>query len=213
MNKQNKNWSRRKFFRASSLVLGAAILPSTSSLLYGKAATLGSSISMLLNYGGKSIGVKFTIVDKRYVVGTIRVPRGKKVEHFFIEGPSAREQSSSGTRKSVKMQDGSSGSVTVDSRKGTFTTSVKGATIGRVKFEDSKNDDIPSGEGFIQWLGDKIADVARAVAGGIAYLMNRKGLMGLSGGGNLDNSTIFYPNNSGGFMAEPGLEENPGVWY
>ena len=212
-NENQLTWSRRKFFRASSLVLGAAILP--SSLLYSKAATLGSSISMLLSYRGKTIGVKFTIVNNSYVVGTIRVPKGKKLALVFIKGPTGKEKSSSRTRKTVKMQGGISGSVTADSRKNTFTTSVKGVAIGRMKFENSKNDDIPSGEGFIQWLGDKIADAARVVAGGLTYLLGGNGIWYLSGGGTLDISggNIEYNSNSGSFMSEAGLEESPGVWY
>ena len=214
MNKQNKNWSRRKFFRASSLVLGAAILP--SSLLASKAtfnkAILGSSISLPISYKGKTIGVKFTMVNNSYVVATIRVPKGKKMAHFSIEGPFAKEKSSSGTKASVKMKDGISGSVTVDSRKGTFTTSVKGVKIGRVKFENSKDDDIPSAQGFIQWFGDKIADAAKIVAAGITWVTGNEGIW------NVGNGSIIVSKGGGilvqsGFMSEDGVEEQPGIWY
>ena len=212
-NENQLTWSRRKFFRASSLVLGAAILP--SSLLYSKAATLGSSISMLLSYRGKTIGVKFTIVNNSYVVGTIRVPKGKKLGHFLIDVPTAKEKSSSRSKKSIKMKDGISGTVTVDSRRGTFTTSVKGVKLSRVKFENSENDDIPSSQGFLNWLGDKIADAARGIAAGITWCLDGNGLWFLSDGGTIDvtNGNVEYKNNSGGFMSEAGVEESPGVWY
>jgi len=195
----------------------AAILP--ASLFHSKAATLGSSISMLISYRRKSIGVKFTLVDKRYVIGTFRVPNGRKIGHFLIPGPFDGASSSKKVVTSFKLKAKSSAQVSIDPNKGTFTTNVKGIGLSRVKFQDSKNDDVPSTQGWLGWLKDKINDVAAGIAIGISYLTGDQASISTSGGGVLSThkdaggSTIGVYGGSSGFKAESGLDEQPGVWY
>lgn len=218
MNKQNKNWSRRKFFQSSALMLGATLVPSSS--LFSKAilpkAKMGSSISMPISYRGKTLGVKFTIIDNSYVVGTFRLPKGKKVGHFFISGPSKRSASSKKVAVPFKLKAKRSALVSIDPQKGKITTNVKGITLGSVKFLNSPNDDVPSSQGFFNWLKDKVNDVAAGIAVGISYLTGDQVSVSTSGGGVLHThkdsggSTI---GSYGGFIAEDGIEEQPGVWY
>ncbi len=202
---------RRKFFRSGSILLGSVLIPFH---FLEKKAILGSSISIPISYNGKSLGVKVTIVNGEYLIGTIRIPKSRKLVHFYIDGPSKLGKSTSYKDVKIKLGRDIAGTVTAHSKSASFTTTLKGATIGRVKFNNSTNDDIPSSEGFFNWLKDKVADIGRAVSAGLTFIYDGTGLWFLSDGSTIEvGPGIKYSQNGSGFKAEPGLEESPGVWY
>ncbi len=209
------NSSRRRFFKTSSFLLGAAFLP--NELLNLSKATIGSSISIPVTYKGKSLGIKFTLINGDYVIGTLRVPNGKKVGHFYISGPTKTTEAKDASF-TFKLASDSRAKVSVNTSKAIITTSVKGIKIGVPKFNDSQHDNIPSSQGFFNWLADRVRDVAAGIAVGIGYLTGDQVSAKTSSGGVIhthvdsNGSTVSY-NNGSGFMAEPGLEEQPGVWY
>ncbi len=215
MNIKDINPSRRRFFRTSSIFFGAACLP--TNLLLSLKAVLGSSISVPVSYRGKTIGIKFTIVNGEYAIGTFRIPNSRKIGHFIIPRPSKSSQAKD-TSISFKLASDNKASVSIDPRRAIISTTVQGIKIGVPKFNDSRQDNVPSSQGFFNWLADKVRDVAAGIAVGIGYLTGDQVNVETSSGGVLHThvdsggSTVSYSGGSG-FMAEPGLEEELGVWY
>ncbi len=208
---ENIRQGRRDFVRSGAIILGSALFP----INFGDKAKLGSSISIPIDYKGKSLGIKITNINGEYLIGTIRVPESRKIVHFYIPGPS-RSAKVSSKDLTIKLGKGLDGVVTADSRNASFSTTLKGAVIGNVLFNDSRNDNLPSSEGFFNWLKDKVADVGRAISAGLTYICDGTGLWFLSDGSTIEvggSSSIKYSQNGAGFKAEPGLEDTPGVWY
>jgi len=186
------------------------MLPNKS--LWAK-ASLGSSISFTMKYKGKQVGVKFTLVDKKHLVGTIRIPKGKKIGLLYFGDVSRREKSSSSKiRHQFSRKKGAKGSVLVDCKKVVISTNIKGVSISPVQYRNQGGDDLPSAEGFLGWLGDKISDAAIAIAAGITYLTDEFGTFTFSDGSVLEidgGNGLIYTH----FKSEGGMEEEPGVWY
>ena len=211
MTNQLPKCDRRKFVKSSSIMILAGLLPGS---LYSSKASLGSSITIPITYKNITIGVKLTLVNNKYMIVTIGQSRGERLSHFFIQKPTGKTRA---TKATVEIGESLPGSITLDGQKVICSTTLRGYKIGRIKFENSNNDDIPNAEGFLGWLGDKISDAAKAVAATIARLNG--GAVGeweTSNGGKITvkgTKMSYTSKGSSGFKAEDGLEEENGVWY
>lgn len=207
----NTTSSRRNFCRVSSLALGSIVLPKSSVVLGG--AILGNSLSFRIRYKKKSLGVKFTIVDEKYVIGTVRIPEGKKIGHFFItrEGRTSTELSKS--RYSFPLKSGGKDVIFIDTKTGSIKTSLSGLDLSGVYYGGPA--DKPSGQGFWSWVGNLINDIASGIAAHLTLISGDEGTFKYSDGGTteVEHGTMTYDNGRSGFIAEPGLEGQPGVWY
>lgn len=195
-------------------MLGVVLLPSATFL--SKKVELGSSISMLIKYQDRSLGVKFTIVNSSYIIGTFRIPGKIKIGHYIIPKPINKKVSFKDTVVTFKMKAGNKGRVTASAEKPVFSTSIKGIQFGKVKFHNSNNDDIPSAEGFWQDVGDAISDIASGISAGITWLVGGEVVLETSGGGYIKTGTTSSDGQrtiESGFKSEEGLEEENGVWY
>lgn len=204
--------SRRNFCRVSSFALGSLVLPKYK--LWEK-AKLGHSLAYKIRYGKESLGVKFTIVDRKFIIASVRIPEGRKIGHFFITRKStSRSKTTSKSKYSFPIQKGGRDVLFIDTKSGSLKTSLNGVDLSRVYYEDGAGES-PSGQGFWSWVGDLINDIATGIAAQLTLITGDEGTFKYSDGGTttVEPGKMTYDNGYSGFIAEPGLEGLPGVWY
>ena len=202
---------RRKFFRSSSFLLGSVLLP--TRMLFNS-TTVGSSIRFKMSVRDKVVGLKFTNISDKYVACTIRIPQGKKLLYVLIPRPTGESKGTNTASASLKLDSGAVRSVQIDTRKSIVTTNLEHVKIDPMQFDDSEHDDLPSAQGFIKWLKDAISDTVRVIAAGLTYLTGNEGDWILESGIWISVSKSGgFEVDWGGFKAEGGISERPGVWY
>jgi hypothetical protein len=76
------------------------------------------------------------------------------------------------------------------------------------------NNNPVSSQGFWDWLGGVVNDVLSGIGAVLTWMTGGEGFFKLSGGGELwiEKGTIVYEPGIG-LKLEPGMEEDPLVWY
>ena len=78
------------------------------------------------------------------------------------------------------------------------------------------DEDDATTQGLFGWLGDLASDIVSGVGAALTWMVGGAGSFYFSGGGNIfiqNGGEIYYTYGSGGFKLEPGMEEDPRVWY
>ena len=170
-----------------------------------------SSVTYKLSIKGKEVGIKITENAKGQVILTAREIGGKKLFILPIL-PSKEVKEKNLYTKEFTLKDKSRFSVSLNDD-GKLSSTMKDLKIDLMKYVP--NEDDATTQGFFGWLGGLASDIVTGVAAAITWLGGNFGEYNLSGGGllmiHLDGVTYFP--GKGGFKLEPGIEEDPRVWY
>jgi hypothetical protein len=214
MNPHYKSFSRRSFLSVGASALVLPLLGFWPRLVKGKTARIK------LSHGDKSLGLKISENRKGQVIVTMRQLGGKRLLACNLGRPNAassREEYSG----AFKLKDGKTVQLKL-SRKAGFSSNLKGVKFEGLNYR-SDNDDSgsnrpgnnrPSGEGFFNWLSNLVNDVLVVIGAGLAWLTGGSVFLHFSSGStifvNYDGGVEYEPSN---FKLEPGMEENPLIWY
>ena len=135
--------------------------------------------------------------------------------HFYISPKSANQPKTiSKSKYSFALKKGGKEVLFIDTKTGAINTSLRGVDLTGVHYQNG-HEDTASGQGFWSWLGDLVNDIATGIASQLTLITGDEGTFKYSNGGTttVRPGAMTYDNGYSGFIAEPGLEEQPGVWY
>ncbi len=165
------------------------------------------SANLKITVGKRTVGLKISADSKGNVMASLRELNKKKMLVIPLGKPKGNVDSGRVTSQ-FKLRDGTRFSVFI-TREGVVSSDMKGVSFGDLEY--------PSGEGFFGWLKGVVNDVVAVVGAAITFLTGQWGAFKLSSGGSIyvegGNGMIEYDSGAGGFKLEPGLEENPNIWY
>ena len=170
-----------------------------------------SSATFKMKRAGKEVGFKILEDGNGTFIFSAREINGKKL-CVIPMGKRTEKITKSSITKKFKLEDGKTHSIKI-AGDGRISTGARQVQFSQVRQNPGGNN--PSSEGFFSWLGNLVHDVATGIAAAFTWLTGGAGIFNLSGGGTITivwGGDIEY-NAGGGFKLEPGMEENPLVWY
>jgi hypothetical protein len=205
MRKAKQSIHRRQFLSLSALLLVSSGIPFRRS-------SRENSVRFRIRSkdNGKELGLKIWADVKGRFILTIRELKGDRLIAIPL---GKRKGTISENEVSKRFNPGQ-----VSPFKVTMTRNAKiTCDMDNIQFTKltSSRDEGPSSEGFWSWLGDVVHDVVTGVAAAITWLTGSKAVLRLSGGGRIEigPGRFLYTPGGGGFMLEPGMEEDPTIWY
>ncbi len=201
MQKNNNVYNRRSFLKLGTGTTILALLP--CSMFHFKDSR---TVTWKLIGKDRELGVKLSQTSKGFFLITLRDLKGKRLAVIPLGKPDGNVEQSK-ISKSFKLKDGSSFAVTVKGD-ATISSSLKAVTFGRPNHRPADTT-----QGFFSWLKDVVHDVGVAIAAGAAFLTGGFGEFTLKSGGHISVGAFGTIQYRGGFKLEPGMEEDPTVWY
>jgi hypothetical protein len=209
MNPHPKTFTRRSFL---SFGATAMVLP-----LFGYLPRInrGRSARLKMTYRGNTLGVKFSENRQGQIIVTLRQLGGDQLLAINMGTPKDQGGKEQFTAN-IKAENGNNFRIRMDN-KANISSSLSGVRFDQIDYQpgDSRpGNNKPSGEGFFSWLGNLVHDALVVLGAGLAWLNGTGASFKFSWGGKLDiyrNGDIGY--RASKFKLEPGMEEDPLIWY
>jgi len=170
----------------------------------------------LTHKNGRALGFKVSEDSKGRLILSMRELNGKKLLAIPLGYANQGEPQENYTHK-LKTDSRELIELRIDP-KGTLWSNVAHMDLGPIDFINGDNKE--SSQGLFSFLGSVLSDIGSSIIAGIAWLTGGGAIVKFSWGGTLRiypwtsqraGDIVYSPN--GGFKLEPGLEEDPTVWY
>ncbi len=200
MKKMSRN--RRGFL---SLCAKALVVPLVSRNVF--AFKNLRSTSWKLQVKDKQLGLKVTQVSTGLIVISFRDLKGKKLALIPLGMPGGRSARGS-VSWNFKPENRTGFSIEI-SGDGVISSDLRSIIFGEPDHSPGS-----TSQGFFGWVKDVVHDVGVSIAAGAAYLTGGFGEFSLKTGGHISvgDGGIGY-SGGGGFKLDPGMEEDPNIWY
>ena len=198
-------------FKSIILLLVTIIVAPTSTHANGDKKTTSAKLK-ITNNEGSALGIKITEDSNGAIVMSLCEINGDNLLLIPLGLPK-EGYSKDACTTTFKTKEGASINLELH-RKGILTTSVEGIKFDPVQY--FSDNDMTSSQGLFSWLGDLVHDAVVVIGAGLAWLTDSWVQFKLSGGGLIwvhGSNDIGIKFGNGNFKLEPGLEEDPTVWY